>query len=139
MSLIDRLTNKKKEPKNAGKVSVTKKDEKASSVKEKTDATAALSLASVAHKTIIRPVVTEKSTVAQSANTYTFMVNRAATKLQIKQAIKELYGVAAKKIRTILIQGKTVRFSKGYGRRSDYKKALVTVEKGSELKIHEGV
>ena len=89
---------------------------------------------------IIRPMVTEKSATAQSANrTYSFVVERSANKTQIAAAVKELYGVKPVAVNVVNVQGHRVRFGKGSGRRSDYKKAMVTLKEGDSITIHEGV
>ena len=91
-------------------------------------------------KEILRwPVVTEKSTLAQSQNIYTFMVAKAATKSSVKSAVKAVYGVRPSAVHMINVQGKWIRFGKAMGRRSDYKKALVTLPKGKTITIHQGV
>ncbi len=92
-----------------------------------------------AHRIIIRPLVTEKAATMQSMNQYAFVVANDANKTQVKQAIKELYGVDTLAINVINVQGKHVRFGRGMGRRSDFKKAIITVPKGSNITIHEGV
>lgn len=88
---------------------------------------------------IIKPAVTEKSAIAESFNKYTFFVDRNATKKQIKAAINEIYGVMPAAVNLINIEGKNVRFGRHQGRRSDRKKALVTLPKGKTISVHEGV
>lgn len=88
---------------------------------------------------IIRPLTTEKTTYLQSENKYVFLVTRASTKNQVKRAIKQLYGVEPLAVRVINVQGKAVRFGRTQGRRSDYKKAIITLPKESSIKIHETV
>jgi large subunit ribosomal protein L23 len=57
----------------------------------------------------------------------------------IKRAVKELYGVMPARVTVAHVQGRYVRFGRSMGRRSDYKKAVVTLPKGSTITIHEGV
>lgn len=92
-----------------------------------------------AYGIIIKPLVTEKSAVMQSANKFVFTVALNASKLQIKQAVKELYGVQALSVNLINVQGRRVRFGKSSGRRGDFKKAIVTLPKGQSIAMHEGV
>lgn len=88
---------------------------------------------------MIKPLITEKSAVAQSLNKYSFIVAADATKTQIKQAVKEIYGVLPQAVNVINMQGKMRRSGRTRGRRSDYKKALVTLPAGKSIIIHEGV
>jgi large subunit ribosomal protein L23 len=88
---------------------------------------------------IIKPLVTEKAAVAQSQNKYSFMVNRRAGKLDVKRAIKEIFGVEPIAVNIMNIEGKIRRFGRATGRRSDYKKAVITLPKGKSISVHEGV
>lgn len=92
-----------------------------------------------ATKYILRPLITEKGTYAMDNNTYLFAVLPQAGKLAIKQAIEKLYGVTVKKVRTMRYDGKVVRSGRIEGRRSNFKKAYVTVVKGQSIAIHKGV
>jgi len=88
---------------------------------------------------ILKPLVSEKSTVLESAHKYVFLISRSATKDQVKKAIKELYGINALQVNIAHIQGKNTRFGRTLGKRSDYKKAIITLPKDSAIKIHEAV
>lgn len=88
---------------------------------------------------IIKPLVTEKAAAAQSINKYSFIVNRKSDKTQIKRAIKEIYGIMPASVNIMNVEGKATRSGKLKGRRSDYKKAIVTMPKGKSISIHEGV
>jgi large subunit ribosomal protein L23 len=90
-------------------------------------------------KVIVRPLITEKTAVMQSVRTYSFVVKNSANKIQIANAVKELYGVTPVSVRVSNVQGKAVRFGKYAGKRSDYKKAMVTLKPGDSITIHEGV
>jgi large subunit ribosomal protein L23 len=89
----------------------------------------------IAHKVLLSPVVSEKTTRQEEKNTYTFLVAMNTNKIEIKKAIKEVYGVIPSSVRIIITDGKTTRT----GRRSDYKKAVITTNKNQKLSIHEGV
>ena len=89
---------------------------------------------------VVRPLVTEKAATHQTLHrAYTFIVAKGANKIEIAKAVKEIYGVEPRSVRVSNIEGKMLRFGKGSGRRSDYKKAVVTLKKGDSITIHEGV
>ena len=85
---------------------------------------------------IIKPVVTEKATNLSAKLTYAFWVNRAATKIDIKQAIQEAYGVDVKTVRTMHTPAKTRMLKRSlYEKRSPMKKAFVTLKGGKKLDV----
>jgi large subunit ribosomal protein L23 len=130
MGIMDRIKKEKKSEKVSEKQEETKV---VAPAKMKTAGSAAL-------KVVIHPLVTEKAAHAQSiTNTYAFVVANNANKFQIADAVEELYGVRPAKVRVLNVQGHAVRFGQGYGKRSDYKKAMVTLKKGDSITIHEGV
>lgn len=88
---------------------------------------------------ISRPLVTEKSTTALEQNKVTFKVPVAATKPRIKQAVEELFGVTVVGVNTILTKGKVKRFRGMTGKRSDVKKAIVTLKAGEQIDFEAGV
>jgi large subunit ribosomal protein L23 len=91
-------------------------------------------------KIIIRPLVTEKAANHQTTeSTYSFVVAKDANKIEISKAVMELYGVEPVSVRTANVQGRAVRFGQGFGKRGDFKKAMVTLKKGDSITIHEGV
>lgn len=92
-----------------------------------------------AYKIIESPVISEKATIGESYGVYTFFVARSATKPQVKQAVKKLYGVLPRQVRLINVQGKHIRFGRTAGRRKDRKKAIVTLPAGTTMSIHESV
>ncbi|MDD3763874.1 MAG: 50S ribosomal protein L23 [Nevskiales bacterium] len=86
------------------------------------------------HQIIIAPVISEKSTrVAEKANQAVFKVARDAEKNEIKRAVETLFSVKVEGVRTVNVQGKTKRFGRSEGRRSDWKKAYVTLAEGQEI------
>lgn len=95
---------------------------------------------SLAFKILVKPLVTEKSAVAQSKNNkYSFVVVKTASKDQIKKAVEEVYGVKPMSVNVAIIEGRRVRFGRSMGRRSDYKKAIITLPQGKTIDIHTGV
>ncbi|TDI59676.1 MAG: 50S ribosomal protein L23 [Alphaproteobacteria bacterium] len=89
--------------------------------------------------TLLRPVVTEKSTLGSEHNQVTFQVRIDATKPQIKAAIEGVFGVKVKAVNTLRQQGKLKRFRGKLGKRPDYKKAIVTLVEGETIDITTGV
>ncbi len=88
---------------------------------------------------IQRPVVTEKSTLGGANNQVTFRVPLSATKPQIRAAVQELFGVKVTAVNTLRMRGKLKRFRGRLGRRSDYKKAIVTLAEGDSIDVTTGV
>jgi large subunit ribosomal protein L23 len=86
------------------------------------------------HQVILGPVISEKSTrVAEKANTAVFKVASDAGKPEIKQAVEKLFNVKVDGVRTLVVKGKNKRFGRFEGRRSDWKKAYVTLAEGQEI------
>jgi len=88
---------------------------------------------------IDRPVITEKATMGQEQNQVTFRVRLTATKPEIRAAVEELFGVKVKAVNTLRQKGKTKRWRGRPGRRSDYKKAIVTLDEGHSIDVTTGV
>ncbi|WP_163938201.1 50S ribosomal protein L23 [Paraferrimonas sp. SM1919] len=85
-------------------------------------------------KVILAPHISEKSTIAaENTNTVVLKVAVDATKLEIKKAVEKLFEVEVKAVRTLVAKGKTKRTGARFGRRSDWKKAYVTLADGAEL------
>ncbi|MFL5576098.1 MAG: 50S ribosomal protein L23 [Gemmatimonadaceae bacterium] len=90
------------------------------------------------HRTIVRPIVTEKSSLAyQERGEYHFEVHPDANKPAIKQAVEQLFGVRVAGVWTSNQRGKTRRVGKTAGRRANWKKAIVTLSEG-RIEIFEG-
>lgn len=88
---------------------------------------------------IRRPIITEKATMASEHNAVVFEVAIDATKPAIKEAVEELFGVKVKKINTVVTKGKQKMFRGRPGRRSDFKKAVVTLEEGNYIDVTTGL
>lgn len=88
---------------------------------------------------IVAPVITEKSMAGTAFQQYAFEVNAAATKTQIKSAIREIFKVDVIKINTINVLGKSKNFArKGNrtsGKQSDWKKAIITLAPGQKIEL----
>ncbi len=88
---------------------------------------------------VLSPVVTEKSTQGAEHNQVTFRVDRRATKPEIKQAVEGLFEVKVTKVNTLNVRGKVKRFKGRLGKRSDYKKAIVTLSEGDSIDVSTGI
>ena len=91
------------------------------------------------YQLVRRPLVTEKSTLGSEHNQVTFEVPLDATKPEIKAAVEDLFKVKVKGVNTLRQKGKTKRFRGRPGKRSDMKKAYVTLEEGHSIDVTTGV
>jgi large subunit ribosomal protein L23 len=87
---------------------------------------------------LLRPVVSEKSYGLLDEGKYTFVVAPDANKTQIKQAVEEVFRVKVTGVNTLNRQGKRRRTRFGYGKRSDTKRAIVTLADGDRIDIFGG-
>lgn len=87
---------------------------------------------------ITKPMVTEKTTIEKDAkNIIAFVVNRDANKIEIKEAAEKLFKVEVTAVRTVNVAGKVKRTGKHIGKRSNWKKAYVTLKEGSSVDFFE--
>ena len=91
------------------------------------------------YDTILAPVITEKATMLSDQNKVVFKVPLDATKPEITAAVEELFKVKVTKVNTLNVKGKTKRFRGIVGRRSDVKKAIVTLAEGQSIDITTGL
>ena len=88
---------------------------------------------------LIRPVITEKTSVMMQDNKYTFKVPLTANKTEIRQAVEKIFNVKVEKVNTVRVLGKTKRMGRYVVKRSDYKKAIVKLAEGNTIQIFEGM
>ena len=91
------------------------------------------------YDTLLRPIITEKAMKGSENNQVTFQVPLTATKTEVKAAVEALFGVKVKAVNTVRITGKTKRFRGEIGKRSDVKKAIVTLAEGHNIDFTTGV
>lgn len=72
----------------------------------------------------------------EANNQYTFLVEKNSNKIEIKKAVEAKFDVKVKSINTINQLGKAARVGKYFGKKSDYKKAVVTLSKGETLDVY---
>jgi large subunit ribosomal protein L23 len=88
---------------------------------------------------ILAPVITEKATRTSEHNQVVFRVAIDATKPEIKAAIEGVFGVTVKAVNTVRVKGKRKLFKGRPGRRSDFKKAMVTLAAGQSIDVTTGI
>jgi len=92
-----------------------------------------------AFRVLLRPLVTEKASTLTPLGKYVFAVAASATKGAIAEAIYQVYGVRPVSVNTVVLRGKYVRSGRNAGKRSDWKKAIITLPAGKTISIYEGV
>lgn len=91
------------------------------------------------HDIIVRPVVTEKSSIAyQTRKEYAFEVHPLANKFQIRDALQRLFGVTVTDVRTMQMRRNTVMRGRVRGTTARWKKAIVTLKDGDSIAVFEG-
>ncbi|MGA8099761.1 MAG: 50S ribosomal protein L23 [Candidatus Cybelea sp.] len=92
-----------------------------------------------ARDVIVAPRITEKAMADALAHQYTFVVHPEATKTQIRHAIEEIFKVNVLNVNTMNVRGKARTFARRgrrvTGRRSDYKKAIITIKAGQKIEL----
>jgi len=88
---------------------------------------------------VLAPHITEKSTMLSENNAVVFKVAGSASKPEIKAAVEALFGVTVTGVNTIVSKGKTKRWKGQAYRRSDSKKAIVTLAEGQSIDITSGI
>ena len=92
-----------------------------------------------AYQIVLNPLITEKATQMSEFNKMVFSVPLTASKLDIKLSIEKIFSVKVKSINTILLKGKVKRFKGVLGRRSNTKKAIVTLAPNNTIDLSVGV
>ena len=96
-----------------------------------------------AYQVILQPLITEKTTILRESNKYAFVVDRKATKPQIRHAAEELFDIEGDilKIRTMRVRGKPkgkmLRYQRG--RKPHWKKAIITLREGATIQAFETI
>lgn len=83
---------------------------------------------------LLEPITSEKTTrIAEKCKQFAFRVLKTATKEEIKHAVEHLFQVKVKSVSVLNVSGKTKRFRQTEGRRSDWKKAYVSLQPGQDI------
>ncbi len=92
------------------------------------------------HDIILRPLVTEKTTIQKELhNQVTFEVDRRANRIEIHKAIEKIFNVRVAGVKTMQVKGKVKQRGRIVGKRKDWKKAIVTLMPGERIEFFEGV
>ena len=102
------------------------------SVRPRKPAQVSLSKAA-AYDTILRPIITEKATMANENGQVTFAVPVTATKPEIKKAVEQLFNVTVEGVQVLNRKGKLKRTIRGFGKRNDIRKAYVKLAEGQDI------
>jgi len=86
-----------------------------------------------------RPVISEKSFSNAENGKYVFIVDNDTNKIEIKKTVEKLFKVNVTDVTTVKVKGKVKRTRKSIGRRSDYKKAYVTLKEGQKIEDFKGL
>lgn len=90
------------------------------------------------YSVIKKPHVTEKTSLgADASNTVAIVVDKDANKIEIKQAVESLFKVKVADVRTVTVAGKVKRSGKTFSKRSNWKKAYVTLQEGQSIDFFE--
>jgi large subunit ribosomal protein L23 len=90
------------------------------------------------HRVLVQPLLTEKITgLREKTNTVGFVVHPEANRVQVKQAVEALLKVKVAKVNLMNVRGKVKRLGRFSGKRSDWKKAFVTLKEGEKLEMYE--
>ena len=89
------------------------------------------------HDLLLKPVITEKTTMMMSDGKYTFKVPLHANKIEIRKAVEKVFNVKVKSVTTLRKMGKMKRMGKYIGKRPDYEKAIVTLQEGETIEFFE--
>ncbi len=90
-----------------------------------------------ANDIILKPVISEKTTELMGINKYVFRVSMKANKLMVAHAVKELFGVDPEKVNVMTVRGKNRRLRYRIGKRSAWKKAVITLKPGQKIELFE--
>ncbi len=88
---------------------------------------------------ISRPYITEKVLLMkEEGNKVVFRIRKDTNKIELKNAIESIFNVTVEEINTLVVKGKKKRLGRHEGRRSDWKKAIVTLKEGDTIEYFEG-
>ena len=91
------------------------------------------------HHVLVKPTITEKSTLLQESGKYTFQVALRANKVEVKEAVEKSFDVTVADVNITKLHGKRKRYGPRIAKKPDIKKAVVTLAEGDRINIIEGL
>jgi large subunit ribosomal protein L23 len=91
------------------------------------------------HQVLIKPTITEKSTLLQESGKYTFRIAPKANKVEVKQAVESNFNVTVLDVNITMLRGKMKRYGPRIKKQPDTKKAVVTLKQGDRINLIEGL
>ncbi|PKB72906.1 MAG: 50S ribosomal protein L23 [SAR202 cluster bacterium Io17-Chloro-G7] len=91
------------------------------------------------HQVLLKPTITEKSTILQESGKYTFRVDSKANKVQVKEAVEKSFDVTVLDVNITKTHGKRKRYGSRITKKPDIKKAVVTLAQGDRINLIEGL
>jgi large subunit ribosomal protein L23 len=90
-------------------------------------------------RVLVKPTITEKSTILQETGKYTFQVSPRANKIEVKEAVEKNFDVTVIDVNITKIHGKRKRYGPRVAKQPDVKKAVVTLKQGDRINLIEGL
>jgi large subunit ribosomal protein L23 len=91
------------------------------------------------HQVLLKPTITEKSTLLQESGKYTFEIAPTANKIQVKEAVEKNFNVTVLDVNVTKLRGKQKRYGPRFKKMPDTKKAVVTLKQGDRIQLVEGL
>ncbi len=91
------------------------------------------------HRVLVKPTITEKSTILQERGKYTFQVAPKANKVEVKEAVEKSFNVTVLDVNISKLRGKQKRYGPRQVKQPDVKKAVVTLKPGDRINLIEGL
>ncbi len=91
------------------------------------------------HRVLLKPTITEKSTIQQESGKYTFEIALKANKVEVKEAVEKSFGVTVMDVNILKLRGKRKRYGPRSVKQPDIKKAVVTLQQGDRINLIEGL
>ena len=91
------------------------------------------------HRVLVKPTITEKSTILQESGKYTFEIAPKANKVEVKEAVEKSFNVKVEDVNISRLRGKRKRYGPRLVKQPDTKKAVVTLRPGDRINLIEGL